>query len=149
MNSQQYKFEVIASVTIFLLNKIIRIFSHGMLVGILVASQGFEMTIDSHQLISLFRKYGFEYKKNSSGNGFYAFTFKTDFFHNAEVVYTEDSKSEDVERCLNELKNIGYSTKKSLFKSYEEVAEQLFKGFLTWMTGRKEFQMSTVIIAIK
>ena len=94
-----------------------------------MASQGLEMTIDSHQLISLFRKYGFEYKKSSSGNGFYAFTFKTGFFHNAEVVYTEESNSDDVEKCLNDLKNIGYSTKKSLFKSLEEVAEQLFKGF--------------------
>lgn len=50
------------------------------------------MSIDSAQLISLFKKYGFDYKKSSSGHGFYAFTFKAGFFHNAEVVYTDDAK---------------------------------------------------------
>ncbi|EHX5851396.1 hypothetical protein K3Z74_004757, partial [Escherichia coli] len=34
-----------------------------------------------------------------------------------------------VEKCLKELDNIGYSTKKSLFKSIEDISEQLFKGF--------------------
>lgn len=87
------------------------------------------MTIDSIQLILLFKKYGFEYKKSSSGRGFYAFTFKTGFFHNAEVVYTDEANLVEVEKCLSELDNIGYSTKKSLFESIEDVAEQLFKGF--------------------
>lgn len=87
------------------------------------------MSIDSAQLISLFKKYGFDYKKSSSGHGFYAFTFKAGFFHNAEVVYTDDAKPEEVEKCLKELDNIGYSTKKSLFKSIEDISEQLFKGF--------------------
>lgn len=87
------------------------------------------MTIDSFQLISLFKKYGFEYKRSSSGHGFYAFTFKAGFFHNAEVVYTDEANPEEIEKCLSGLDNIGYSTKKSLFKSIEDVAEQLFKGF--------------------
>ncbi|MGG5796683.1 NACHT domain-containing protein [Edwardsiella tarda] len=87
------------------------------------------MEINSSQLISLFEKYGFEYKKRSSGHGFYAFTFKAGFFHNAEVVYTDEASSEDVERCLRELENIGYSTKKSLFKNINDVSEQLFNGF--------------------
>lgn len=87
------------------------------------------MTIDSIQLILLFKKYGFEYKKSSSGRGFYAFTFKAGFFHNAEVVYTDEANLVEVEKCLSGLDNIGYSTKKSLFESIEDVAEQLFNGF--------------------
>lgn len=35
---------------------------------------------DVDKLISLFKKYGFEYRKKSSGNNFYAFTYKTGFF---------------------------------------------------------------------
>ncbi|WP_107333243.1 NACHT domain-containing protein [Pectobacterium versatile] len=87
------------------------------------------MTINSDQLVNLFRKYGFEYKKKSSGRDFYAFTFKAGFFHNAEVVYTNSADFNEVEKCLKDLDDIGYSTKKSLFISIEDVAEQLFKGF--------------------
>ncbi|MDJ0041215.1 NACHT domain-containing protein [Pantoea allii] len=87
------------------------------------------MAINHIELIDLFKKYGFEYKKSSSGTGFYAFTFKTGFFHNAEVVYTNDADLEEVEKCLKELENIGYSTKKSLFESIELVSAELFNGF--------------------
>ncbi|BAK14088.1 hypothetical protein PAJ_p0221 (plasmid) [Pantoea ananatis AJ13355] len=87
------------------------------------------MAINHIELIDLFKKYGFEYKKSSSGTGFYAFTFKTGFFHNAEVVYTNDADLEEVEKCLKELENIGYSTKKSLFESIELVSTELFNGF--------------------
>ena len=36
-------------------------------------------------IISLFRKYGFEYNKAASHGDFLAFTFKSGFFHNAEI----------------------------------------------------------------
>ncbi|MCR6677416.1 hypothetical protein NVV43_17685 [Escherichia marmotae] len=88
------------------------------------------MSIDSSQLISLFKKYGFDYKKSSSGYGFYAFTFKAGFFHNAEVVYTDDAKPEEVEKCLKELDNIGYSTKNHYLKALKIFPNSYLKVFL-------------------
>lgn len=85
--------------------------------------------LDSNKLIALFRKYGFDYKKHASGVGFYAFTFKTGFFHNAELVYTKDANFEDMEKSINSLVDIGYSTKKSPFESLDDIEKNLFNGF--------------------
>lgn len=85
--------------------------------------------IDSNNLISLFRKYGFDYKKSSSGKGFYAFTFKSGFFHNAEIVYVEGFDEDGLEKSIKELNDIGFSTKKTFFKNFNDVEEILFNGF--------------------
>ncbi len=38
------------------------------------------------KIIALFNQYGFEYRKQASNNDYLAFTFKSGFFHNAELV---------------------------------------------------------------
>ncbi|MEG1691600.1 MAG: hypothetical protein RR308_17795, partial [Hafnia sp.] len=63
----------------------------------------------SSQLIELFRKYGFEYKKSASGKGYYAFTFKTGFFHNAEFVYTDEADLSSLALSEKGLDKIGFS----------------------------------------
>lgn len=85
--------------------------------------------LDSDRLISLFRKYGFEYKKNASGAGYYAFTFKAGFFHNAELVYTENVNLQEMEKSIKGLDDIGYSTKKSFFTDLKDIENNLFEGF--------------------
>lgn len=85
--------------------------------------------LDSNKLISLFRKYGFDYKKHASGFGFYAFTFRAGFFHNAEFVYTDEADEKEMERSINDLDSMGYSTKKSFFKSLSDIENELFDGF--------------------
>lgn len=97
--------------------------------------------LDSHNLILLFKKYGFEFKKHSSGKGFYAFTYKTGFFHNAEFVYNDDVSFEEMEKSIKSLNEIGFSTKKSHYKSLSDIENNLFEGFFNvddWKTRIKD-----------
>lgn len=81
------------------------------------------------KLISLFKKYGFEYRKTSSGKNFYAFTYKAGFFHNAELIYTEDVDKGELEKIIIDLTNLGFSTKKSLYINLNHIENNLFNGF--------------------
>lgn len=96
--------------------------------------------LDSDSLISLFKKYGFEYKKNASGTGYYAFTFKAGFFHNAELVYTKNVDSEEMEKSIKGLDDIGYSTKKSFFTNLKDIENNLFEGFFNVDDWRKRIK---------
>ncbi|WP_182788493.1 hypothetical protein [Aeromonas media] len=86
-----------------------------------------------NQIISLFRKYGFEYRKSASHDNFLAFTYKTGFFHNAELVSLmmdeRDRVEQEMERSVKELEALGFSTKKSFYRSVKEIEEILFDGF--------------------
>lgn len=94
--------------------------------------------IDSNNLISLFRKYGFDYKKSSSGKGFYAFTFKSGFFHNAEIVYVEGFDEDGLEKSIKELNDIGFSTKKHFLKILMMLRRFCLMVFLMLMNGSSE-----------
>ena len=41
------------------------------------------MKLNAENLISKYKKYGFEYKKSYSNDSYLSFTFKSGFFHNA------------------------------------------------------------------
>lgn len=84
-------------------------------------------------VIQLFKKYGFDYKKSASTDSFMAFTFKSGFFHNAELVSLEVGDRERIENemepAIRDLESLGYSTKKSFYNSYKELEDSLFQGF--------------------
>ncbi|MFQ2185273.1 NACHT domain-containing protein [Aeromonas hydrophila] len=86
-----------------------------------------------NSIISLFKKYGFEYRKSASREDFMAFTYKAGFFHNAELVSLNiDEKGRvehEMERSVKELEALGFSTKKSFYSSLKEIEEMLFEGF--------------------
>lgn len=85
------------------------------------------------QIIALYRKYGFDYRKSFSNGEFLAFTFKSGFFHNAEIVSLELSKRADIERdmekVVSQLEVLGFSTKKAFYQNIEEIEKTLFEGF--------------------
>lgn len=85
------------------------------------------------KIIELFHKYGFEYRKSASGTEFLAFTYKSGFFHNAELVSlnygNRDELDSQMEKSLKSLEELGFSTKKSFYKSFEDIEETLFNGF--------------------
>lgn len=91
--------------------------------------------MNKDKIIELFSRYGFEYKKNISNCNFVAFTFKSGFFNNAELVAVIDGSEskEQVELDMNssaiQLEKLGFSTKKSFYNSFEEMEETLFNGF--------------------
>jgi len=89
------------------------------------------MVMHSSQVIEKFTKYGFEYKKKQSNNSFLTFTFKSGFFHNAEVVQIaeNDSDSKDIQKKISGLKELGVSIKINKYKSMLEIEEGLFNGF--------------------
>lgn len=84
-------------------------------------------------LIRLFRRYGFEYRSSASNGEYLAFTFKSGFFHNAELVSLESERKreieEEMEPAYRDLEKLGFSTKKTFYKSFEEVEKSLFDGF--------------------
>ncbi len=85
------------------------------------------------RIISLFKKYGFEYRKAVSNSDFLAFTFKSGFFHNAEIVslcVDDKIRLEDaMEKVAVDLEQLGFSTKKAFYKNVEEIENTLFEGF--------------------
>lgn len=84
-------------------------------------------------IINLFKQYGFEYRKQASNGDYLAFTFKSGFFHNAELVSLKINDKERIEkemdRTVQDLESLGFSTKKSFYKTFIEIDETLFKGF--------------------
>lgn len=84
-------------------------------------------------IIALYRQYGFDYRKQASSNDYLAFTFKSGFFHNAELVsllVNDKARVEDaMELASQDLEALGFSTKKSFYNSVSEIDETLFRGF--------------------
>lgn len=97
------------------------------------------------KVINLFKKYGFEYRKNASNENFLAFTYKSGFFHNAELVSLDYKNRETIEKemeiSLKSLEDLGFSTKKSFYSNIEQIEETLFNGFFNvndWKNRIKE-----------
>jgi hypothetical protein len=84
-------------------------------------------------IIALYRQYGFEYRKQASNNNYLAFTYKSGFFNNAELVsllINDKTRVEkEMERTSQDLESLGFSTKKSFYNSISEIDETLFRGF--------------------
>lgn len=87
----------------------------------------------TQDIIQLFKKYGFDYRKSSSSDNFMAFTYKTGFFHNAELISLNNEDREridaEMEVKAKELQLLGFSTKKSFYDSFTEIERNLFDGF--------------------
>ncbi len=85
------------------------------------------------KIIELFRKYGFEYRKSASNGDFLAFTFKSGFFYNAELVSLGITEKERIEKemdvVVRELEQLNFSTKKSFYSSIDDIEKKLFDGF--------------------
>lgn len=88
---------------------------------------------NKENIIVLFKKYGFEYKKAASNGDFLAFTFKSGFFHNAEIVSLNLADrlrvESEMEKVAVELEQLGFSTKKAFYRDIEEIENTLFDGF--------------------
>jgi uncharacterized protein YjbI with pentapeptide repeats len=96
------------------------------------------------RIIDLFKKYGFEYRKQASNNDYLAFTFKSGFFHNAELVSLLIEDKERVEKAMEnaaqDLEDLGFSTKKSFYKSISDIDETLFRGFFNVDDWKKKIK---------
>ncbi|MGL4351449.1 MAG: NACHT domain-containing protein, partial [Plesiomonas shigelloides] len=100
------------------------------------------MILDASQVIESYRKYGFEYKKQYSNYSYLTFTFKSGFFHNAEVVKINKNPSdtEDIKSKINSLNDLGVSAKITEYNSLSDIEEGLFKGFFDVDSWRKRIQ---------
>ncbi|QHP53805.1 NACHT domain-containing protein [Pectobacterium carotovorum subsp. carotovorum] len=101
--------------------------------------------MEKSQVISLFRRYGFEYKSKQSGEDILIFTYKSGFFHNAEIVYFDESSLDEVNKKEAGLIELGYSAKKSLCHNLSDIEEKLFEGFFAvedWKDKIKEEYLS-------
>lgn len=96
------------------------------------------------EIIRLFQRYGFDFRKNASNHKFLAFTYKSGFFHNAEIVALEEDFSDAVEEgmleCSKELENLGFSTKRKKYKSFVDIEKSLFEGFFNVETWREKVE---------
>ncbi|MFP6790877.1 MAG: hypothetical protein VB954_12930 [Thalassolituus sp.] len=95
------------------------------------------------QVIDIFRKYGFDYKKSSSNNSYMTFTYKSGFFHNAEVVQIGESTTdeEDINIKIKELERLGISIKRNKYETIEEVELGLFRGFFDVDNWKKRIKL--------
>lgn len=81
------------------------------------------------EIIDIYRKYGFKYHQKESSEWFLVFTYKSGFFHNAEIIYINNQNSAELTSIEKDLNKLGYSVKKSLFKSLDILETALFEGF--------------------
>lgn len=95
-------------------------------------------------IILLFQKYGFKYSKAGSDDDFLAFTFKSGFFHNAEIVSLNITDRDVIEKKMEkvaiDLEKLGFSTKKSFYKDIEEIEKTLFEGFFNVFEWKEKIQ---------
>ena len=100
------------------------------------------MILDASQVIESYRKYGFEYKKQYSNSSYLTFTFKSGFFHNAEVVKInkDPSDTEDIKSKINSLNDLGVSAKITEYNNLSDIEDGLFKGFFDVDSWRKRIQ---------
>ncbi|WP_413494485.1 NACHT domain-containing protein [Shewanella baltica] len=100
---------------------------------------------EKEKIIQLYKKYGFEFRKNVSNGNFLAFTFKSGFFHNAEIVSLNSKEKENIEhemdKVSSQLESLGFSTKKAFYKNFEEIEKTLFDGFFNVSEWKKKIQL--------
>lgn len=97
---------------------------------------------NKEKAIALFKKYGFEFRKSASNGDYLAFTYKSGFFHNAELVslYPEEKAriEKEMDSSVKQLEALGFSTKKSFYKSFEDLEKALFNGFFNVSEWKKK-----------
>ncbi|WP_085297404.1 NACHT domain-containing protein [Cognaticolwellia mytili] len=100
------------------------------------------MSLESSQIIEKYRKYGFEYKKNYSNNSYLTFTFKSGFFHNAEVVQlgNDPDDKQAINKKIDSLMDLGVSVKTKTYQSFEEIEKSLFEGFFDVSSWKERIQ---------
>lgn len=86
------------------------------------------------KLIEVYKRYGFQLTKDLARENILAFTLKTGYFDNAEIVkLTNDANTDSV---FNELTRTGYACTVRSALSPEATQEELFKGFFSAETTR-------------
>ena len=100
------------------------------------------MNLEKNEVIKLFVEYGFEFKEKASGNKYLTFTFKSGFFHNAEIVLLSqdlcDSDKEDIKKVEDSYDSLGFSIKKNTYDSIKEIRKKLFDGFFETKNWKKK-----------
>ena len=89
------------------------------------------MNIDKTQVIEKFEKYGFNYKENASNKSYLTFTYRSGFFHNAEVVQIAKNAEDDhdIQSKIEQLQSSGVSIKRNEYKTIKQIEDGLFNGF--------------------
>jgi biotin operon repressor len=100
------------------------------------------LDINNSQVIEKFRRYGFEYKKHSSNASYLTFTYRSGFFHNAEVVQVSESVSDekDILKKIEELESLGVSIKRNKYSNISQIGDGLFSGFFDVKNWRSRIQ---------
>ena len=100
------------------------------------------MDMNNPQVIDIFRQYGFEYNKSSSNSSYLTFTYKSGFFHNAEVVQvaSDPTDEKDIDKKIKDLEQLGVSIKKNRYHTIEDVELGLFRGFFDVENWKKRIQ---------
>lgn len=89
------------------------------------------MPITCPEVIEKFKRYGFEYKKTYSNSSYLTFTFKSGFFHNAEVVQiaVNNDDERNINQKISDLEKLGISIKRNKYETISQIEQGLFDGF--------------------
>ena len=100
------------------------------------------MDLCASKVIEKYRTYGFEYKKMYSNNSYLTFTFRSGFFHNAEVVKIANNYEDEIliHKKIHNLNELGISAKITEYSNLEDIEEGLFKGFFDVSSWRKRIR---------
>ncbi|NNI76170.1 hypothetical protein C2818_02710 [Pasteurella multocida] len=98
------------------------------------------MRLDANEVISRYKKYGFEYKEKYSNEDYLTFTFKSGFFHNAEIVKITNKETKQVSEIRESLKKLGYSEKIAEYSNLNDIETGLFNGFFDVENWKKRIK---------
>ncbi|WP_299494138.1 NACHT domain-containing protein [uncultured Shewanella sp.] len=100
------------------------------------------MDLCASQVIEKYRTYGFEYKKQYSNHSYLTFTFRSGFFHNAEVVKIANNSNDEamIQEKISSLNTLGISAKITEYSNLEDIEEGLFKGFFDVISWRNRIR---------
>lgn len=89
------------------------------------------MNLLASQVIERYKKYGFEYKKYYSNDSYLTFTFRSGFFHNAEVIKVANNPNDfqNINKKIENLNKLGVSAKITEHFDLESIEKGLFDGF--------------------
>lgn len=89
------------------------------------------MNLDKDKIIQKYEKYGFQYKKAYSNSSYLTFTFKSGFFHNAEIVKINKNENDEskIHEKIKSLQALDISVKIKEYDSTENIEQELFDGF--------------------
>jgi len=97
--------------------------------------------LNHQEIINIYKKYGFNYERNTNYDDILIFTIQSGHYHNADIINLADPGNlSNLEKAFEEYSSAGYACIKRKYSSIENVKNGLFDGFFSVKNTKKHLQ---------